>query len=1184
MKILYIFFLLIIPNLSIAQIDSKNPFKPIVFSNSPNSASLGQYNPFEIDLFSGNPNISFNLFEYNKDNYNLNIDISYNLSSVKPDIPPTWVGVGWNLNVGGVITRTVKGGVDEVLINNYTPNNKFSYYDNYNNLAISDWDSNSKLNQFMNDNRSIGNGNLGVYPSPDEFNFNVNGMNGSFFKNHEGKWVISSGNFIDIKIEDELKSDFILNEDGLKSTNNKTHVIKRIIYGFTLTDTNGIKYIFGKTPESIEFSATPYGNPDTVYNSDFIANSWYLTKVITPNNFQIIYNYERENKAFFKINSSYAAMYTKIGNVMKRFQKPSHIAERTFVTYLKNININNLYSIDFYKSIANVEEYDYTKVTNDPWTNIFGYTHHYQTDIKSVKHFYKLDRIVINKGSISEEISFNYLENSNKKLYLNSFIQKNKKYRLEYFSTDLPKYNQMKNDHWGYYNNKSILSVTPTDGIYYSSEQLRNTLPLLKDTDPSQLTKGVLKKVIFPTNGSTEFFYEPHDYSKIVSVNTLNPHDFYIENTTKKIAGGLRVKKTITDSGEAQKIVKEYFYTDNGTLNGNSTGVLSGNPIYYEEDQNSISRIFRFADMPIIPSNNTRGKHITYSKVTERVSGSNDGGSTEYIFTNNDNGYIDVRANNFIIQAFTINNSSLYNNLRKLNYNNTEIERGKPLSIIVRNNLNQIVQQTNYIYRNEFSRFDDRIRAYDYQSNIYGEALTNGPYTELNGMAELQKISAYNIYSYHPYLNKKEVITYDQNGNSIIDFEEYKYNNSTNHLLKEIKKINSKNESLITEYQYPPDWGGNAAADKLTAQNRIAEPIFTTVKNGDKVISSLYTEYNDFNGIVQKARVFQKKGSASMVEGDDVVRYNSYDAHGNITQYTPTNGIPVSIIWGYNGQYPVAKLEGVTLSQINAATITTLKTKTTDAELLAAISTLRTTHKDAMVTGYLYKPLVGVTQIIQPNGVSEKYNYDNYDRLKSIVNDKDEIVKIFEYNFNSISAPIFYNDELNYIVYKNCADNQFSDPVTYRINSNTYQSYISVEDANTLAKNSEHQTAQNYANNIGLCTNYDCQFYKESNFTFSFNQLSKFDNNTIRLQGAFFVTHNDLQNVNYKWYEGVQIGQVDGNCRPLVRQYFTSDYINASSPQATIKGFIEPNGRVYIILLGVNANTYVQFDFKYQRR
>ena len=272
------------------------------------------------------------------------------------------------------------------------------------------------------------------------------------------------------------------------------------------------------------------------------------------------------------------------------------------------------------------------------------------------------------------------------------------------------------------------------------------------------------------------------------------------------------------------------------------------------------------------------------------------------------------------------------------------------------------------------------------------------------GMAQEYFTFDINTY-YYPstWIKLKETkeVEFFENNQFIEKIKTFNYNYNQIKPTSEITK-NSKGETTATEYQYPPDWAGNTMADKLTAQNRISEPLTIVQKNNGIVVSAVYNEYNEFNGangIVQKSRVFQKKGSDQFVEGDDIIAYNSYDAKGNLTQYTLKNGISVAIIWGYGGQYPVAKIEGAALSQISAATILALNTKTTDSELLTAIAALRTAHKDAMVTGYLYKPLVGVTQIIQPNGMTEKYNYDAANRLQSIVNDQNEVIKTFEYNY-----------------------------------------------------------------------------------------------------------------------------------------------------------------------------------------
>ena len=62
---------------------------------------------------------------------------------------------------------------------------------------------------------------------------------------------------------------------------------------------------------------------------------------------------------------------------------------------------------------------------------------------------------------------------------------------------------------------------------------------------------------------------------------------------------------------------------------------------------------------------------------------------------------------------------------------------------------------------------------------------------------------------------------------------------------------------------------------------------------------------------------------------------------------------------------------------------------------------LRLLIPEAMITTYVYKPLVGVTQITGPYGISENYKYDETNRLEEIKNDKGEVLKTFEYNYKN---------------------------------------------------------------------------------------------------------------------------------------------------------------------------------------
>ena len=84
---------------------------------SPEAASLGIVANIPVSLHTGQVNVSIPLLEVKCGNYTLPVNLSYNASGIMPDIRPTWVGQNWNLNVGGVITRRVKDLPDEFYFN-----------------------------------------------------------------------------------------------------------------------------------------------------------------------------------------------------------------------------------------------------------------------------------------------------------------------------------------------------------------------------------------------------------------------------------------------------------------------------------------------------------------------------------------------------------------------------------------------------------------------------------------------------------------------------------------------------------------------------------------------------------------------------------------------------------------------------------------------------------------------------------------------------------------------------------------------------------------------------------------------------------------------------------------------------------------------------------------------------------
>lgn len=267
-------------------------------------------------------------------------------------------------------------------------------------------------------------------------------------------------------------------------------------------------------------------------------------------------------------------------------------------------------------------------------------------------------------------------------------------------------------------------------------------------------------------------------------------------------------------------------------------------------------------------------------------------------------------------------------------------------------------------------------------------------------------VNAYYYPSTWIKLKETKEVDFFENKQFIEKIKTFNYNYNQIKPISEVTTT-SKGEIITTEYQYPPDltsgYTDSNKMSQLVLQNRISEPVITKQKVGNTYISEIHNQYAEFNGIIQKSVVHQKKGSGIDINKTDdrKVIYSSYDNKGNLTQYALQNGISVAIIWGYNGQYPIAKIEGAAYSEVSAY-ISDLETKSNDGSLTKeSFNTLRTAFPHAMITTYVYQPLVGVTSITTPNGQTEYYKYDASNRLEEIRNDKKEVIKTFKYNYKN---------------------------------------------------------------------------------------------------------------------------------------------------------------------------------------
>lgn len=157
--------------------------------------------------------------------------------------------------------------------------------------------------------------------------------------------------------------------------------------------------------------------------------------------------------------------------------------------------------------------------------------------------------------------------------------------------------------------------------------------------------------------------------------------------------------------------------------------------------------------------------------------------------------------------------------------------------------------------------------------------------------------------------------------------------------------------------------------------------------------------FSQFNGIYLPAEAYSaQKGNTEYLE----ISYQQYDSSGNLLQYTGKDGVITSIVWGYNKQYPVAKVVGKTYSDVlsqSSINMSVVNNPSSDAALKTELDKLRTIS-NSFATTYIYDPLIGVKTETDPNGRTIYYQYDNFNRL-SLVRDKDNnIIKKICYNFH----------------------------------------------------------------------------------------------------------------------------------------------------------------------------------------
>ncbi len=483
---------------------------------APNAAALGKYGDIPVSYFTGVPNIDIPIYTVQEGSLSVPVSLSYHASGIKIGEPASWVGMGWSLNGGGIISRTTLGRPDDAVLGYYW--NGASLVDPDNVLPTNDpnFPQKDEVAEGIRD------------AEPDLFSFNFNG--------YAGKFIIDK----DKVIHQIPKSDLKIKIYTQGATSG-------IFYRFEITASDGTRFLFGNLPgEAVDsYSGTEFQYFAGQNSGDYAPSSWYLRRIETADQkFNIDFNYEDEYYSYKTLASANVHYPLACGGGVTSSCglipiSPGTCANETTIKGKRLSQIITSTTILNFVATTEREDLEAPLALAAPG----GGT-------PSRK---RLEQIEIKRNGLThcdKKYKFTYLymqspsgtTSQYKRLWLDK-VQgfscdetiSEGAWDFQYVSGTLPNRLSKQIDHWGFYNgattNEGTQNIPPIWVHHPETGSLQPPYATAnRNPDFAFAQIGTLNKITYPTGGNTEFTYEGHDYHGSVTTVTGNTSFIYLSN------------------------------------------------------------------------------------------------------------------------------------------------------------------------------------------------------------------------------------------------------------------------------------------------------------------------------------------------------------------------------------------------------------------------------------------------------------------------------------------------------------------------------------------------------------------------------------------------------------------------------------------------------------------------------